>query len=245
MNMGSQAQAVILLTVPFVKTGTKPLTVKEWARFAAWLRDHELEPSNLLETDPKPLLSGWVDRAITSVRVEALLDRGVALGFAMEKWQRAGLWTVTRSDVEYPERLKRRLRLESPPVLFGCGNRALLGKGGVAVAGSRDADEDHIGFSTDLGRVCARQGYSVVSGAARGVDESAMLGALQSEGTVVGVMADGLLRAATSAKYRKHLRSGAGVSVQPRSRIQRRERHGAEQVHILSFRCGRGREQHA
>ncbi len=218
MNLGSQAQAVMLLTVSFGKShksGAKPLSTNEWARFAAWLKDHDLEPSALLKGDMKCLLSGWMDRSITLSRLESLMDRGGALGLALEKWQRAGLWVITRSDSEYPERLKRRLRLESPPVLFGCGNRMLLGRGGIAVVGSRDADQDDIAFTENLGDAAAKQGYSIVSGGARGVDETAMLGALKNEGTAIGVMADSLLRTATSAKYRKYLLSGDLVLISP------------------------------
>ena len=215
MNVNSQAQAVILLTVPFGKTDAKPLSVKEWGRLARWLKDHGLEPSRLLKGDPKSLLASWTDNTITLQRIEGLLDRGGALGLALEKWQRAGLWIVTRSEPDYPDRLKRRLRLASPPVLFGCGNRALLNKGGVAVVGSRDADKADLEFSANLARSAANQGLSVISGGARGVDESAMLGALESEGTSVGVLADSLLPAATSAKYRKYLLAGDLVLVSP------------------------------
>jgi predicted Rossmann fold nucleotide-binding protein DprA/Smf involved in DNA uptake len=215
MNVSSQAQAVILLTVPFGKADAKPLSIREWGRFAAWLKDHELDPSQLLTGNPKSLLLSWMDKAVTVDRIEGLLDRGGALGLALEKWQRAGLWIVTRSEGDYPERLKRRLRLDSPPVFFGCGNKALLNKGGIAIVGSRDADEEDLKFSTILARSAAHQGLSVVSGGARGVDENAMLSALENKGAVVGVMADDLLRAATSAKYRKHLLSGDLVLVSP------------------------------
>ena len=101
--------------------------------------------------------------------------------------------------------MKRRLRLDSPPVLFGYGNKMLLVRDGIAIVGSRDADQDDIAFSESIGDFAAKQGYSIISGGARGVDQSAMLGALKSEGTVIGVMADSLLRAATSSKYRKYL----------------------------------------
>jgi predicted Rossmann fold nucleotide-binding protein DprA/Smf involved in DNA uptake len=50
--------------------------------------------------------------------------------------------------------------------------------------------------------LAADRGYSVVSGGARGVDEAAMLGALEVEGTAVGVLASDLLQICTSAKYR-------------------------------------------
>ncbi len=215
MSVSLQTQAVMLLTVHFEKTVTKPLSIKEWARFALWLRDHKLEPSQLLKKDPKSLLSDWKDKEVTLERVEGLLDRGVALGFALDKWQQAGLWIITRSESDYPDRLKRKLRFKSPPVLFGCGGKMLLNKGGIAVVGSRDADEDDLDFSSNLARTAADQGLSVVSGAARGVDESAIIGALEHGGTAVGVVANSLLHAVTSRKYREHLSANDLVLISP------------------------------
>ena len=218
MQVSSQAQAVLLLTSHFTKSDKgepRPLSTREWGKFAYWLKDRGLQPDSLLSEDPRRLLSGWMDRGITQDRIEYLLGRGGALGLALEKWQRAGLWVLTRSDSEYPERLKKRLKLEAPPVLFGCGNRSLLNRRGIAVVGSRNASDADLSFATQLGADAASQGFSVVSGGARGIDESAMLGALEREGTVVGVLADGLLRSATSAKYRKHLMSKDLVLVSP------------------------------
>lgn len=218
MQVSSQAQAVLLLTSHFTKSdkdGPRPLSTHEWGKFAYWLRDRGLQPDSLLSEDPRSLLSGWMDRGITQDRIEYLLGRGGALGLALEKWQRAGLWVLTRSDSEYPERLRKRLKLEAPPVLFGCGNRSLLNGRGIAVVGSRNASEDDVFFATQLGADAAAQGLSVVSGGARGIDQSAMLGALEHEGTVVGVLTDSLLRSATSARYRKHLMSNDLVLVSP------------------------------
>ena len=218
MQLDSQAQAVLLLTVSFGKSGTaeaRPLSTREWARFAIWLRDHDLKPSYLLEGVLDDLLSDWTDPVITPSRLESLLDRGALLGLLLEKWQRAGLWVIARSDPDYPDRLKRRLKFEAPPVLFGCGNKKLLEKGGIAVVGSRNAAEEDLAYTNNLGAEAAAQGYSIVSGGARGVDQSAMLGALEHEGIAVGVLADSLLRSATSAKYRKYLIAGDLALVSP------------------------------
>lgn len=208
----------MLLTVSLGKSDSskaRPLSTNEWARFATWLKDHELEPSALLTSDVESLLEGWVDRRVPAARVRALLDRGAALGLALEKWERTGLWVMTRSDPDYPERLKRRLRADSPPVLFGYGNKTLLNAGGIAVVGSRDAAEEDLAFSKMLGEVAAGQGYSIVSGGARGVDRSAMHGAMDVEGTTVGVLADSLIKTATSSRYRKHIISRDLVLVTP------------------------------
>ena len=218
MHSDTRTHATMLLTATLGRSGgsgAKPLSIREWARFAAWLKDHGLEPASLLHCGLPSVLSGWTDGSITVSRLEELLGRGGALGLALERWQRAGLWVMTRSDPEYPRRLKERLRQESPPVLYGCGDRTLLDRGGIAVVGSRDATEEDLAFTERLGSDAARQGLAVVSGGARGVDQHAMLGAVGNEGVAVGVLADSLLRSATSARYRKHVASGRLVLLSP------------------------------
>lgn len=211
MTVHERTQAVMLLTASFGKSGgtrVRPLSAREWARFALWLDERDLRPEALLRAELPALLSDWTDRTVTLSRLEGLLGRGGALGLALDRWQRAGVWVLTRSDSEYPVRLKRRLGGEAPPVLFGCGNERLLDRGGIAVVGARDADEDDIAFAETIGTHAAEQGHSVVSGGARGVDRSAMQATLERDGTAVGMLADGLLRAAMSAAWRKRLLSG-------------------------------------
>lgn len=207
--MHTQTQAVLLLTAWFSRPGPtdpKPLTPTEWGRFAQWLHAQGAAPETLLTcNDPRQVLTGWSDKTVTPERVKALLARSAALGLAFERWQRAGLWVMIRSDEDYPTRLKKLLGHSAPPLFFGCGNRLLLDKGGIAVVGSRDADDTDLACASELGRVFARQGRSVVSGGARGVDEAAMLGALAAGGTAIGVLADSLLRSTTSARYRSAL----------------------------------------
>ncbi|MHB8160800.1 MAG: DNA-processing protein DprA [Thermoleophilia bacterium] len=208
MSVNEQTQAVLLLTAYFSKPSRdepKPLSATEWGRFALWLKEKEFSPAALLTHDPSELLVGWSDKSVTIERVQDLLGRGSAMALALEKWQRAGLWVMTRSDSAYPASLKKKLSSTAPPLLFGCGNRKLLSKGGIAVVGSRNATKEETDFASHLGREAAMQGLTIVSGGARGIDEAAMLGALQNEGTVIGVLANDLLRFSTSAKYRKSL----------------------------------------
>ena len=218
MLLTPRAQAVLLLNISFGKSdsgGSKPLTPGEWKRFAGWLHDHGLEPSVLLKGDLDALLEGWEDRTVTRDRLRGLLNRGAALGLSLERWERAGLWVLTRSDPEYPERLKRRLGRAAPAMLFGCGNKALLERGGIAVVGSRNAGKDNLEFACKLGAEAAEQGYSLVSGGARGIDRRAMQGALERDGTALGVLADSLLRSAMAADYRQYILSGDLALISP------------------------------
>ncbi len=219
MNMLTHTtQAVLLLTAHFAKPAPgdpKPLSPTEWGRFAAWLKAQGLTPEALLAGKPSTALQGWADATLSPERIGALLSRSSALALALEKWQRAGLWVVTRSDPDYPSRLKRLLRNSSPPLFFGCGNRQLLNRGGLAVVGSRDASQGDLDFAFRLGSEAAEAGAGIVSGGARGIDENAMLGALEKEGAVIGVLSDRLLKAATSSKYRPALMAQNLVLISP------------------------------
>lgn len=221
MNLTTTAQAIILLTSYFGKhdkDAAKPLTNAEWARFAMWLRDGKLSPADLLDNNKKALLSQWRDpkNKVTQERIEALLKRGHSMALALEKWSRSGLWVITRADKEnYPKRLLHQLGNQAPPVLYGCGDKALLKAGGIAVVGSRNASLADLAYAEQVGSKAASAGLGTVSGGARGVDESSMLGAMNAGGTVVGILADSLLKASTSAKYRSGLMNGNVVLVSP------------------------------
>lgn len=218
MDLSKNTQATLLLTAYFNKasqTSSRPLTITEWARFAAWLVDHKITPEDLMTSDLGATMAGWNDSKIPIERLQDLLARGAAMGLALEKWSRAGIWVLSRSDTRYPARLKKHLKAHSPPVLFGCGNMDLLNAGGIAVIGSRNTSDADLQFSKDLGKLAADSGHSIVSGGARGVDEAAMLGALEAQGTSLGVLADSLLKASSSRKYRQHLLSQNLVLVSP------------------------------
>ncbi len=219
MSVDTHTQAILLLTAHLGRASqadTKPLSPGEWGRFAAWLHSEGKRPEQLIESgDPRAVLDGWDDRYVTRDRVMALLGRSAALGVVLEKWERAGLWVITRSHSEYPTRMKKRVGAESPPILIGCGARRLLNAPGVAVVGSRDASEDDLKFTWDFGRTIAEGGHIVVSGGARGVDETAMLGCIDAGGKAVGILADSLLRAVTSTKYRNALATDQIALVTP------------------------------
>ena len=216
MEISQHTQAVLLLTAWLGKPGPgqpQPLGNAEWARFAAWLHEQHGAPADLL--NGTQVLEGWNDPKAPADRLRRLLERSAALAISLERWQRAGLWVVSRSDEHYPRRLKKHLRHGAPPILFGAGDPALLEAGGIAVVGARDANEEELDFTRRLGAQAAAQARNLVSGGARGVDEASMLGALEAEGTAVGVLADSLLRASSSSRYRRFLMDGNLALVSP------------------------------
>ena len=213
-NLSLNAQAIVLLSAYFNK-GDKPLTVMEYAKFAIWLKERGREPGDLLKEQATEILKGWEDKKITLERIEKLLARGNAMAIALQKWQNAGIWILTRADVEYPRRLKKRLGHKAPPLLYGAGDKKILKTRGVAIVGSRNVGNEDLEFSYELGKKLALCGYSVVSGGARGVDEASMMGSIEAQGTTIGVLADGLLKKVLSKKYRQAIMQGNLVLITP------------------------------
>ena len=217
MATSGNSDAVLLLTAHLSgsdDSGAKPLTTEEWWAFANWLKERNATLEYLLENVDE-VLGGRSDPRGTTERIKRLLDRGSALGLAKDRWAQAGLWWLTSADDDYPVHLKKRLGQASPPVLYGCGHQKLLRSKGIAVVGSRAASERDLSWTQAFGEAVAGAGYSVVSGGAKGIDQAAMFGALDREGTVVGILADSLLRASSSKMYRSYLRSQNLVLVSP------------------------------
>jgi len=213
-----EAKAILLLTSHFSKTSygnEKPLTISEWRRFESWLKQNEASPAELLKPNLETLLEKWRDNKVSCERITHLLSRSHSLALAVEKWHRANLWWITQSDRLYPPLITKRLHCKSPPVLFGCGNQELLDVGGLAVVGSRNADKNDLGYAEQIGVKAATEGIAIVSGGARGVDEASMLGAMKSGGSVIGVLADNLLKTATSSKWRTGLMENRVALVSP------------------------------
>ena len=211
------AKAILLLCGHFGPPGEsriKPLNVREYDEVAGWLISKKWWPADLLDEENQAAL-GDAFAPVDPERMKSLLGRGASMAISVEKWINKGLWVLCRSDADYPQRLKQHLRRVAPPILYGAGDRSLLSKGGLAVVGSRHINGEAEAFARAVGRSAAQSGMQLVSGAARGVDETAMHGAFEEGGTVVGVMSDSLLRAAVSGKYREGIRSGQLVLVSP------------------------------
>ena len=213
--LSPDTQAVLLLCGSLGRRGegrAPPLTTAEYTRLAQWLHQQGLRPGDLLGGGA---LENAEQTPLDRERVLALLERGAALALEVERWTNRGLWVLSRGDEAYPRALKVRLGKLAPPLLYGAGDSVLLGSGGLAVVGSREADAAAERFAQVAGSTAARQNMTVVSGAARGVDSFAMSTALEAGGRVIGILSEGVDRAATSGRYRDGLRSGLLVLASP------------------------------
>ncbi len=193
----------------------KPLGPKAWARLWERLQAAKLDVGDLPELDRGDFRArlGYSER--DADELARLFARRGQVALEMERLGRLGIWVLTVLDDDYPARLRVRLGDAAPPVLFGMGDRANLTGDGVAVVGSRDADPDSLDFAESVGRWAADRGWSTVSGAARGVDVTAMRGAFEAGGVVVGIPADGLEHRLRDASIRMAVTEGQAVLVSP------------------------------
>jgi len=217
-SLSANTQAILLLTAPLIVGRDKPssdlLTSGEYKRLARILRDKQRQPADLLAPDAREVL-GECQPLIDSDRLKRLLARGFLLSQALDRWQTRAIWVVSRADGEYPRRLKTRLKDEAPPILYGCGDAAILNTGGLAVIGSRHVDDALLEYTEGIGRLTAKARRTLISGGARGVDQAAMRGALDAGGNVAGVLADSLERTALSREHRTLLMEGQLVLISP------------------------------
>lgn len=204
----SNTQASLLLTAPLLSRAEQrtedTLTPSEFKKYRQCLRGLDSNPSDLLAPSATTLLAEC-DGVIPAERVQRLLDRAFLLGPVLDGWQSRSIWVMSSEDENYPRPLIDKLGDNAPAVLYGCGSLSLLDGLGLAVVGSRDVDADALEFTENTGRQAAHSGVKVISGGARGVDQSAMRGALNAGGQAVGVLADGLERAATQRDNREVL----------------------------------------
>ena len=219
-TLSLNTKATLMLTAPLIIRRSKGqeagdlLKPGEYKKLADYLQNREKQPADLLGPD--------ADRIITDCRhipdkdrIKRLLDRGFLLSQAVERWHTRAIWVVSRTGDCYPQKLKTRLKKNSPALLYGCGNRAILNSGGLAVVGSRNANDALLEYTRTIGRLAAKAQRTVVSGAARGIDQAAMSGALEAGGRVAGVLADSLEKTVMKRENRNRLLEGQLVLLSP------------------------------
>jgi predicted Rossmann fold nucleotide-binding protein DprA/Smf involved in DNA uptake len=216
-ELSERAKAVLLLcsTVGLdAEAGAKPFSPVGWHSLLTYVDAAGLEgPEALIGRDAAALSSALGVKLDIASRVAQLLDRAGRFTLDLERIGGWGVWVVSEFDAGYPRLLRDRLGDHAPPLLFGAGDSELLRCEGVAVVGSRRPDDAGMDFARSFGARVAELGLAVVSGAARGVDETAMVGALEVGGIAVGVVADSLERLVRKKVWRERLLSGEPVLV--------------------------------
>lgn len=130
--------------------------------------------------------------AVDSAHILALLgqvDQAIAY---LETAERHGLHCITRCSGNYPAALTAAGKYSPPAVLWARGDIGLLGTPAVSLVGSREAKPENLRFAQAVGIRAARQGFTLVSGGARGVDSAGQFACRNERGKVICVVPDAL-----------------------------------------------------
>jgi predicted Rossmann fold nucleotide-binding protein DprA/Smf involved in DNA uptake len=197
------ARAALLLTNRLVPLDVKPLTAREF-----WKLTERVDPGDLLHGDRGAIKSRLDVGEDQADRLRTLLDASTALGFEQERLLDGGVSLISALDDAFPSALRQRLGATCPPFLLVGGPIDWLERPGLGVVGSRDAGDEVLDAARRAAELAVGEGWPVVSGLARGVDQVAMAGALDAGGVVVGVPAEGILKVSRNAEIRRRVHDG-------------------------------------
>ena len=187
-RMNDRSLATVLLTSHLVQQDAKPLGAPEFWRMLERLPD----PETLLGVPAASITTKTDLSPSQAERVATLLANATALSFEIESIQRRGIQVLTIFDDAFPQRLREELGNGCPPVLYVAGPPELLSTRGVGIVGSRDVDPQAARVAKEAATLLAENELTVISGAAKGIDQIAMASAFTAGGRVVGVLADSL-----------------------------------------------------
>ena len=188
--MTARDYGFLLLTSPLGDPERKPLTVAQFRELTRRARQME-KPLHDRELTQKDLVSIGCSSPLAQ-RILRLLCETEQLEWYLAKGKERNCTAITRLNGVYPGKLRTCLGLEAPATLWAKGNLSLFETPMIALVGSRDLRHDNYAFATAVGKQAAIQGYTLVSGNARGADKTAQDACLDSGGTVISVVADGL-----------------------------------------------------
>ena len=185
------AERGFLLLCADLGDGRKPLTPAQLrtlrARVLARTGEKEDPDRPMTAADLRAL--GYDE--VFSARMAELLGRERELSSYLSVAAELGIRPLTRISEGYPARL-RCLGESAPAVLFCRGNAALLNRPGVALVGSRELSPEGARFARRVGELAAAEGFVLISGNARGADQTAQNACLEAGGSVAAILPDGL-----------------------------------------------------
>lgn len=141
-------------------------------------------------------------------RIVKLMERSGAIAFDKEKMDQMGIRISTFLDDDFPVRLYEKLADFCPPVLYCCGGSSVLDNKFVGYVGSRSIDESDLHWTEERVKKNIHDGFSVVTGGAKGIDSAAMNCALNSGGRVCLFLPDNIKEKLREAFIRQHIGEG-------------------------------------
>ena len=225
----TQATLLLCSTLGSADMGVRPLTLPQYNALVQALVSLGKRPSDLLQDAglveticSMPVENARLKEPVSASRLKALLDRGFALSMAVNRWAQYGVRPVGRADGLYPARMKQYLKGKAPAVLYYAGRDLLWLGGGMAFVGSRNISEEATDAIRRIVRECVVVGMTIVSGGARGADQTSMHAAFEEGGNVIAALPGDLLKTCLLRENREAIAAGRVLlfsAVEPEERF--------------------------
>lgn len=217
LSVTEDTQATLLLcgTLGKDNAAVRPLTLPQYNALAQSLVSLGKRPSDLLHDGglvetvcAMPTDNARLKEPASADRVKSLLDRGFALSMAINRWAQYGVRPVGRGDGLYPARMKQYLKAKAPAILYYAGRDLLWMGGGMAVVGSRNISDEASEAIRRVVRECVDAHMPIVSGGARGADQTSMREAFECGGNVIAALPGDLLKTCLMRENREAIGAG-------------------------------------
>jgi predicted Rossmann fold nucleotide-binding protein DprA/Smf involved in DNA uptake len=170
----------------------KPLTVATYNKLEAKLNEANLTPAVFLTEKLTDIASQLGLAEKETDQIENLLHRADKLGEELDRLAEKKIYVTSRTQENYPAKLKAAMGKQSPIIFFYCGDMRLLDCETVAIIGSREVTDQETEYASKHARISAQNNRVIVSGGAKGIDTIAKDAALHAGGNVVTYVSDNM-----------------------------------------------------
>lgn len=177
LSDAERAQWIALALVPRLGRRTLERLQAHFGSLAEVLR------ANDADLRAVPRVGEKIATAIQAIDLEAI-ERAIG------GWYAAGITPLLPTDDAFPARL--RALDDGPAVLFSRGRLLPYAAPAAAIVGARHPTRAARELAFSLAETLAREGWTIVSGLALGIDTAAHSGALRGDGVTVAVLGSGL-----------------------------------------------------
>lgn len=175
------------------ETSDDTLGPAQWHDFRKQISNSSVESvGELLTLDVSDWPTEVFDETFNRSWVDQRLSNASRLALELEELNQSGIWVTTEFEQTFPTKLTETLDRSAPPFLYVAGDAANFEQDAVGFVGSRDADETDLSYTRELVDMAIEDGYSIVSGGAKGVDAAAEEEGLTKGGPVIEFPAEGI-----------------------------------------------------
>lgn len=181
----------LLLTSHLGNPDRKPLTVAQFRELLHRAGSLSVQnPDRDMDAEDFVAMGYGISQA---QRIVELLHERELLDWYLKRAEKSGCFPITRATECYPLILRKRLGTDCPGVLWARGDLSVLETPAVSLVGSRELRAENRAFAQRVGCLAAERGLTLVSGNARGADQTAQNACRNAGGKVISVVADSLL----------------------------------------------------